>query len=67
MNGTTNAATLAIRFTPPMMTSARTTTEPTATIHGGMVDAPPIAVAIELVWTPGIRTPQARTVTAAKT
>jgi hypothetical protein len=67
MNGTTNAATLAMRFTPPMTTSARRMTEPTATIHGSRAQAPLIAVAMELVWTPGIRTPQARTVTAAKT
>ena len=66
MNGTTIDAKAAMRLTPPMMTKASTITVPTAIHHLSKPQAEPIAEAMELDWTPGSSTPQARIVTAAK-
>ncbi len=52
MNGTTTEANEAMRFTPPMITNARTMTAPTPTTHVETSHAPFIATAIEFDCTP---------------
>ena len=67
MKGATICATLAMRFTPPMMTKASTNATASPTIHGAMPNDCDIDNAMPLHCTGGKKMPHAMAVMTANT
>ena len=66
ITGATTCATLAMRFTPPMMTSPISTATPMPITHAGTPKVRPRLIAMLLLCMGGSRKPQATAASTAK-